>query len=137
MDLLDPVKDFFGGGTLTPILIGGGLLALYLAYKVVTFTVKLVALAGAAILFAGTVPWASADLDTDAAHCAQRAVQDALDGWEAIATKRVTVEEVTGDATCAPGGDALEAGAATVKLRTFYDLPIRTWRVDPGGTGPV
>ena len=133
MELLDPVKDLFGGGTLTPILIGGGLLALYVASKVVKLALRLVALGVAGVLFLGTAPFASAEVDGPVAACASRAVEDALASWQVVTTKRITVEELSSDAACAAGDTGLSAGTATVKTRTFYDVPTQTWLVTPAG----
>ncbi len=133
MDLLAPLQDLFGGGTLTPILIIGGLIALYVAYKLVKLVARLAALAVAGVLFVGTAPLASADVEGSAAECAMRAVEDALGSWQAMSTKRVTVEELSADAACDAEGDGLGAGTATVKLRTFYDIPTQTWSVSPAG----
>lgn len=136
MDLLDPLKDLFGGGTLTPILIVGGLVALYVAYKLVKFVSRMIALGVAAVLFLGTAPFASAEVDGPAAACAMRAVEEALGSWQAVTTKRITVEEVSSDAACTTDEQGLTTGTATVKLRTFYDVPTQTWSVTPGSAQP-
>lgn len=131
--LLEQVGDVFGGGSLSPVLLIGAAIALFLAYKAVKLVVKVVALGVGAFLLASTAPWSGAPpVENAAADCAQEAVSQALTGWQLTITKRITVEELSSDAACA-GEDGLASGTATVKLRSFYDLPFQTWTVDSGG----
>lgn len=133
MDLFQPINDLFGGGSLTPILVVGGLVALYLAFKLVKLVMKFVALAVAAVLFLGTAPLASNEVSGPAAACAQAGVEHALGTWQSLSTKQITVEALSDDAACAEGGVGLATGTAELKLRTFYDLPTQTWSVTPAG----
>lgn len=132
VDLPGWATDLFGGG-LSPALIVGGLVAAYLAYRAAKFAIKLAFLGVAAMLFLGTVPWAGADIEGDAAACAREAVYAELRGWQELTTKRVTVEEISEDAACATDGIGLTAGGAVVRTRSFFDIPVQTWAVDEQG----
>lgn len=134
MEFLDPIRDALGGGTLSLWMIIGALVLVWLAVKAVKFAVKIALFAGAAAVFlGGTVPWAGADLQSTAADCARAAVEREADGWQSVITKRITVETVSEDAACNGTADGLSAGAAVVKLRSFFDLPFQTWDVTPEG----
>lgn len=131
--LLETIGDAFGGGSLSPVLLIGSAIALFLAYKAVKMVVKIVALGVGAFLLASTAPWSgAAPVEGAAADCAQEAVSQALSEWQLTITKRITVEQLSADAACA-GEAGLASGTATVKLRSFYDLPFQTWTVDPSG----
>ena len=126
----DRVKDLFGGGLLTPIMIGLGLLVLYLAIKAVGGFLKIMMLLGAAGLFVGVAPWSGpSPIEGAAASCAAAQATDDLDGFNAIATKRVTVKQLSDDARCNRRKTRLAEGRARVQLRTFYDIPFRTQQV--------
>lgn len=130
----DRVKDLFGGGLLTPIMIAAGLLVLYLAIKAVGSFLKIMMLLGAAGLFVGVAPWSGdSPVDTPVASCAAAQATDDLDGLLAVATKRVTVKSVGDDARCNRRKTRLARGSAEVQLRTFYDLPFRTVQISGGG----
>lgn len=131
--ILDGVSDLLGGGTMTMWVVLAGLVALFLAYKAVKLVVKLIALATAAVLFAGTAPWATEPVSGDVAACAAAVVESGATGWQTTLTKRITVEELAPDATCASSGVGLEQGSALVRLRTWWDVPFQTWDVTPDG----
>lgn len=132
--LLESIGDVFGGGSLTPILIVAGVIALFIAYKAVKLVMKLIALGIGAAFLLGTAPWSGAPpASGPAAACAEAAVAEALSSWQLTITKRTTVNELSGDAACEGDGSGLAAGSATVKLRTFFDIPFQTWRVDASG----
>lgn len=134
--VLDPIRDALGGGQLSLWMIVAGVLAVWVAVKAVKFVVRLAMVALAAALFMGTVPWAGSAVQGAPADCAAAAVADAAGGWPSNLTKRVTTEEVSDDATCQPDGTGLASGSATVRLRTFYDVPFQTWGVTPEGPEP-
>lgn len=141
-ELLTRVSEMFGGGLLGPLMIIAGLLGLLLAWKAAKFVVRMAALAATAILLLGAVPWAGQDVAGPAATCATEAVQVELDAIRETITKRITVEEISPDATCTPTTQGLATGTATVRLRTVFDLPYATWEVDASGarntsTGPL
>lgn len=136
MEIFDGIQDALGGGNLSMWLIIGGLVALWLAIKAVKMVVKLALVGAGAVLFLGTVPWSGAAIESSAADCAIAAVAEASTGWETNITKRITVENISGDAACAGGGVGLAEGVAVVRLRTFYDLPFQTWDVTPGVAEP-
>lgn len=133
MEFLDPLTEWFGGGAMTPIMLVGGAIALYVAFRVARFVMRLAALAVAAVLFVGTAPLTSGEVTGPVATCAMRAVEEPLGWWQTLATKRITVEELSDDARCSGDEQGLAAGEATVKLRTFYDVPIQTWAVSADG----
>lgn len=134
--VLDPIRDALGGGQLSLWMIVAGVLAVWVAVKAVKFVVRLAMVALAAALFMGTVPWSGSAVQGAPADCAATAVADAAGGWPSSLTKRVTTEEVSDDATCRPDGSGLASGSATVRLRTFYDVPFQTWDVTPEGPEP-
>lgn len=136
LELLDRVREGLGGGNLTIYLVVGGLVAVYLAYRAAKFAVKLVALGTAAVLFLGTAPWAGEPITGAAAECAAAIVEREAAGWQQHLTKRITVAELSGDAACADADVGLSAGTATVKLRSFWDVPFQTWEVTPDGATP-
>lgn len=136
MEFLDPVRDWLGGGSLSLWTIIAALVVLWLAFKVVSLGLKLLALAIAVAMFVSLAPWSGEDVDSDAARCAARAVEAAAEGWRTVLTKRITVDEVSDGATCEEDGVGLASGDAVVKLRTFYDLPFQTWDVDAEGAAP-
>lgn len=130
----DFITDLTGGGNLTIYLVIGGAIALWLAFKAVKMVMKVAALAVAGALWLGTAPWGGAALDTppNVVDCVVAAVADAASGWQTNITKRITVEELSPDATCS-GDSGLASGTAVVRLRTFYDLPFETWDVSTAG----
>jgi hypothetical protein len=132
-ELIDRARDLLGGGTLTVWLVVGGLVALFLAYKAVKLVVRLVAFAVAAVLLLGTAPWSGEPVTGATADCAAAVVAEGAGGWQTQLTKRVTVEELSPDASCNDRGVGLARGSATVKLRTFWDVPFQTWEVTPDG----
>lgn len=132
MELIDGVRDALGGGTLSIWMLLGGAVALWLAWKAVVTTVRLALVAGAAFLLLGVVPWSGEPIEGAEADCAAAAVVDANAGVLAALTKRVTVEELSQDATCDRRG-RLASGTATVRTRTWADLPLRTWTATPDG----
>lgn len=136
MALFEWVRDALGGGTLSFWMLGLGIVALWLALKAVVTTVKLALLAGAAFLLLGVFPWAGEPVQGEAATCAAEAVADANSGVRAFLTKRITVEELSADAACTPDGQTLASGSATVRLRTWADVPFQTWTVSRGGVQP-
>lgn len=131
MEFFDGIRDLLGGGNLSLWLVVGGLIAVWLAIKAVKMVVRLALLAIGAALWLGTVPWAGAAIEGPAADCAVAAVAEASTGWETNITKRITVENVSADATCDADGVGLATGAAVVRLRSFYDVPFQTWDVTP------
>lgn len=134
--LLDPVRDALGGGQLSLWMIVAGVVAVWLAVRAVKFAVRLAMVALAAALFMGTVPWAGGAAQGAPADCAATAVAETAGGWPSNLTKRVTTEEVSGDATCQDDGSGLASGTAVVRLRSFYDIPFQTWDVDAEGARP-
>lgn len=135
MEILDGLRDALGGGTLSLWMLGGGAVALWLAWKAVVTTVRLALLAGAAFLLLGVVPWSGSPVEGEVADCAAAAVSEANSGVQAFITKRVTVAELSPEAACA-GGEGLVSGTATVRTRTFADIPFRTWTVTADGAMP-
>ncbi len=133
IEVLDRVQEALGGGNLTLWLVGAGLVALYLAYRAVKLAVKLVALATAAVLFLGTAPWAGEPVTGPTADCAAAIVARDASGWQTNLTKRITVESLSGDASCADDGVGLATGTGVVKLRSFWDVPFQTWDVTTSG----
>lgn len=131
MEFFDGIRDLLGGGNLSLWLVVGGLIAVWLAIKAVKMVVRLALLAIGAALWLGTVPWAGAAIEGPATDCAVAAVAEASTGWETNITKRITVENVSADATCDADGVGLATGAAVVRLRSFYDVPFQTWDVTP------
>lgn len=132
-DVITRVSDFFGGGLLGPVMIVAGLVALLVAWKAAKLVLRMLALAATAVLLLGTVPWAGQDVAGPVAACAVSAVQNELSGWQETLTKRITVEELSPDATCTAPEDGLAGGSATVRLRTVFDLPFQSWEVDASG----
>lgn len=141
-EVISRVTDAFGGGLLSPLLILAGLVALLVAWKAAKIALRMAALVVTAVLLLGTVPWAGQDITGPAAQCASAAVELEMAGWQETVTKRITVEQISPDATCTPAGQGLARGTAAVRLRTVFDLPFMTWEVDPSGarstsTGPM
>lgn len=134
--LLDPVKDALGGGTLTVWLIGGGVVLLWLATKMVKFAVKMTVFAIGGALLLSAAPWASEGIDTPAGDCARQAVEAAMNTVEDLVAKRVTVDDASADAACNADGDGLRAGTAKARLRTVYDIPFQEFTVDAEGATP-
>lgn len=131
---MDAIRDALGGGTLPVWAILAGLIITWIALKTLTSMVRLAVLgAAAALILGGTVPWAGDALGTDVADCVQAAVREAAEGWRTAITKRITVEQLSGDARCADGGVGLAAGSGVARLRTFYDVPFQTYDVTPAG----
>ncbi len=135
-EVLDQAQELFGGGALSPLLIAGGIAALWIAWKAVKFVMRLVALAVGVFLLVSIAPWSGADTDGRVADCARAAVEAELGSWQTTITKRVTVEELDPSAACASGDVGLRAGTAVVKLRSFYDIPFQTWDVAPSSVEP-
>lgn len=133
MDALAGLEQLLGGGNLTVWIVVAGVVLLWLAFKAVSMVLRLAAVAVAGTLFVSTAPWAGSAVDAPAAACASEAVRTAATGWQRYVTKRVTVDEVSDDASCTDDGRALGAGSAVVTLRTFFDLPFQTWDVDRDG----
>lgn len=131
MEILDGIRDLLGGGNLSLWLIIAGVVAVWLAVKAVKTVVRLALLVVGAALWLGVVPWAGAAIEGQASDCAIAAVAEASTGWERNITKRITVENISADATCDADGVGLARGAAVVRLRSFYDLPFQTWDVTP------
>lgn len=136
-ELIGPVRELFGGGTLTPWLVLGGVVLFWLALKAVRTVVKIALLALGGTLLGGVAPWSGAALDTPAAVCATAAVADELRGWPSFLAKRITAEELSPDARCDDDGRGLAAGTGGVKVRSFFDVPYQTWAVDPDGPRPI
>jgi len=136
MEIVEGIQEALGDGNLSLWLIIGGLLAVWLAVKAVKMVVRLALLAVGAALWMGMAPWAGAAIEGSAADCAIAAVAEASTGWETNLTKRITVENLSGDAACAGDAIGLSQGAAVVRLRTFYDLPFQSWDVTPEAVGP-
>ncbi|MDX1620401.1 MAG: hypothetical protein R3320_05390 [Nitriliruptorales bacterium] len=136
MEFLDPVREWLGGGSLTLWTVIAGLVVVWLAFKVVSLGLKILALVVAVALFVSIAPWSGEDVDSDAARCAAAEVEETAEGWRSALTKRITVEQVSEDAQCQGDEVGLEQGTAVVKLRTFYDLPFQTWDVDSEGAAP-
>lgn len=134
--LLGPLKDLLGGGVGTLWMVGGGLLLIWLAFKIVKFTMKVLALGVGVALLLSAAPWASDGVDAPAAECARQAVEDAMTTVESIVAKRVTIKVVSDDARCNGDKSGLASGTATARLRTFYDLPIQEYAVDREGATP-
>jgi hypothetical protein len=131
--LFDPVQDALGGGNLSLWLLVGGVVLVWLAVKAVKFVVRLALVGIAVALVVGTAPWGGQPAPGAAADCAEAAVAAAASGWQSHLTKRVTADEVSPDAACAPDGVGLAGGSAVVRLRSFYDAPFQTWDVTPSG----
>ena len=136
MDLLDAARDALGGGTLSLWMLVLGAIAIWLAVKAVVGTVKLALFVAAGVMLLGVAPWSGGEPASGAAaQCAADAVAEANSGVQAVLTKRVTVDEVSPDAVCA-GETGLAQGTATVRVRTWADVPFRTWTVSPDGATP-
>lgn len=133
VERLGPLAGLLDGGALSLWLVGGGLIAVYLAYRAVRMAVRLVALATAAVLWLGTAPWLGEPVTGPVADCAAAAVEADSSAWQTHLATRVTVEEVSADAACAPSGTGLAAGSAEARSRTFGDLPFVSWRITPDG----
>jgi hypothetical protein len=132
-EMLQPVQEALGGGTLSLWLVVGGLVVLWLAVRAVKMVARL-ALGGIAVaLMMGTVPWGGTAVEGAPADCAAAEVTAATTGWQATLTKRVTAEDVSPDATCRDDASGLASGTAVVRSRSFYDLPFETWDVTPSG----
>ena len=131
MEIVRGIQESLGGGNLSLWLIIGGLLAVWLAVKAVKMVVRLGLLAVGAALWMGIAPWAGPAIEGDASECAIAAVAEASSGWETNITKRITVDNISTDATCDSDGVGLATGVAAVRLRSFYDLPFQTWDVTP------
>ncbi|MDX1619528.1 MAG: hypothetical protein R3320_00955 [Nitriliruptorales bacterium] len=136
MEFLDPVRDWLGGGSLTLWTIIAGLVVVWLAFKIVSFGLKVLTLIVAVAMFVSVAPWSGEDVDNAPARCAAAAVEEAAEGWRTVLTKRITVDQVSEGAECADGDIGLASGDAVVKLRTFYDLPFQTWDVTADGAAP-
>lgn len=131
--LLPSLPDALGGGTLSLWLLVGGLVVVWLAVKAVKMVFRLVLGGLAVALVMGTVPWAGTAVPGAPAACAEAEVTAATTGWQSTLTKRVTTEDVSADARCREDGVGLAAGRATVRSRSFYDVPFQTWQVTPEG----
>ena len=131
MAVLDAVREALGGGTLSFWMIGGALVAIWLAIKAVKATIKLGLVVAAVFLLVGVAPWSGSPVESAAADCAANAVGEANSGVQAFLTKRITVQELSPDAAC-DGEDRLATGTATVRLRTYADIPFRTYTVVRG-----
>lgn len=131
MEILDGIRDLLGGGNLSLWLIIAGVVVVWLAIKAVKTVVRLALLAVGAGLWLGVAPWAGAAIEGAASDCAIAAVAEASTGWESNIIKRITVDNISTDATCDSDGVGLATGVAAVRLRTFYDLPFQTWDVTP------
>jgi hypothetical protein len=134
--LLNPLKDALGGGTLTLWMIGGGLLAFFVATKVVKFALKATVFAIGGAMLLSAAPWSSEGIDTPVAACATQAVQAAMNTVEDLVSKRVTVKETSADAACNAEGNGLSTGTAKARLRTVYDIPFQEFTVDSTGATP-
>jgi membrane protein implicated in regulation of membrane protease activity len=131
-DVFREIQEFLGGGTLTIWIIVGALVFTYVAFKAAKFAVRIFAIIIALALLVSIAPWSDEGEDSDRATCLVEYVTSRLTTWEAIAAKRLTVEDVDATATCQlPQG--ISRGEASVKLRTFYDIPFQTIRVTPDG----
>lgn len=132
MDLLDSLRDALGGGTLSFWMLLGGLLGIWLAVKAVKAAIKFAFFVGALFLLVGVAPWSGAPVAGPTADCAAQAVEEVNEGVPAFLTKRVTVEALSDGAACA-GEVGLSSGRAEVTLRTWGDVPFRTYVVTPSG----
>ncbi len=134
--LLGPIQDALGGGAAALWMVGGGAFLIWLAFKLVKFTAKILTLGIGIAMLLSAAPWASDGVDSPAADCARQAVEDAMSTSESLIAKRVTVKATSDDAACNGAGDGLAVGTATARLRTFYDLPFQEYEVDADGAVP-
>lgn len=134
--LLDPIKDLLGGGTLSLWLIGGGLVLIWIATKIVKFAVKMTVFAVGGAMLLSAAPWSSEGIETPAADCARQAVEASMTFFEDLGAKRITIKDTSTDAACNADGTGLRAGSATARLRTFYDIPFQEYAVTPEGATP-
>ncbi|MGH3441281.1 MAG: hypothetical protein ACRDUY_04415 [Nitriliruptorales bacterium] len=133
MDVLQPVADLFGGGLATPVVIVVGVVLLFAVFRVVSLALRLVILlvmagltVGAAPRIGDVLPWdRGQEVTGPAAECAVESASADVQGWEKVATKRISVTSLSDDARCAADG-TLGAGSAEVVLRSLYDVPLGT-----------
>ena len=136
MEIFNDIREAIPGGTISPVLIVIAIIFIVVAIKTVGMLLKLLLFTAGIAVALGVAPWAGNPVTGEVAACAADAVNDAAGGWQALAAQRVTVEELSLDAVCAPTLEGLVAGSASVKLRTFFDIPIETWTVDGDGARP-
>ncbi len=128
--VLGPIQDLLGGGTLSLWMIGGGIVVIWLGLKIVKMATRVAALAIGGAMILSSAPWSSAGMETPTAACARQAVQDAMTTVESFIAKRITVKELSDDATCNGDESGLARGTATARLRTFYDIPFQEYYLD-------
>lgn len=133
MDLFAPVRELFGGGTLTLWLLVGGVLLLLIAVKVAKLFVKVFFIAVAFALFFGTFPWSGESVTGPVAVCALNTTAGEIAGFDQHLVKRITVKSVSDDANCNGDNSGLASGTAVVQFRSFFDVPIRSFDVTPQG----
>lgn len=132
LDVLREIQDFLGGGTLTVWIVVLALIFTYIAFKAAKFAMRIFAIVIALALLISIAPWSTEGESGQRADCLVDYVTARLTAWEAIAAKRLTVEDADPTASCQlPQG--ISNGEASVKLRTFYDIPFQTIRVTPEG----
>lgn len=131
-DVFRDIQQFLGGGTLTiwTIVLSGVFVAI--AFKAAKFAARIFAIIVALALLVSIAPWSSEGEESDRATCLVQYVTARLTTWEAVAAKRLTVDDIDAPARCLlPGG--ITGGEASVRLRTFYDIPFQTIRVTEEG----
>jgi hypothetical protein len=129
-EIWNDIEQLLGGGTLTIWIIVGALVMLYVAWKAAKFAIRIFAAIIAIGLLLSTAPWSSEGLQIAETACISEIVNAQLTTWENIATKRITIDEVSPTINCnvSLGVD----GSATVRLRTFYDIPFQTIEIVNG-----
>lgn len=129
-EIWQDIEQLLGGGTLTIWIVVGSLVMLYVAWKAAKFAVRIFAAIIAIGLLLSIAPWSSEGLQIAETECISEIVNAQLTTWENIATKRITVDDVSPTIRCTVGLGV--DGSATVRLRTFYDIPFQTIHIVDG-----
>lgn len=129
-EIWQDIENLLGGGTLTIWTIVAALVVLYVAWKAAKFAVRIFAAIVAIALLLSTAPWSTEGIQSGEAPCIAEVVNAQLTTWENIATKRITVDEMNPTTDCLVGGRI--DGSATVRLRTFFDIPFQTIEIVNG-----
>lgn len=137
MGIVDSIQELTGGGTMGLWAIGAVLVALWIAWKILKGTIKLVVLGAAALTVLGLAPWSTSLDDNPAAGCAREVAADSMSGWQTFIAKRITIDDVSSGSACNADGDGLVSGGTTATLRTLFDIPIATFEIDPQGAEEV
>lgn len=120
----------------TWILVGGGIVAVVIAWKVVKGALRLAILAVGLLALTASVP-AAPGVDTVVADCVRAQVEADHGAAEKALSRTITVVTVSEDAACTADGGSLSHGTAVAISRTVWGLPMQKWDVEPGRAIPM